>query len=75
MADKKKKKGPKSGQKCDPKQSAPQGFLCEDGFLREEAVEESELDELSKEDSGDFEVEEDDVSLNEGEDVRALFGL
>ncbi|MHC4433925.1 MAG: hypothetical protein ACYTBS_18955 [Planctomycetota bacterium] len=66
---KKKRKGPKSGQKCDPNQSAPRGFLCEDGFLREEAVEESELDELSKEDSGDFEMEEDDVGLTEGEEA------
>jgi len=68
---KKRKKGPSSGQKCDPKTKPPEGFLCEDGFLKQEAVDESELDsdgDLSKEDVGDFETEEEDVTPQDGEE-------
>ncbi len=41
---KKKSSGPKSGQKCDPDMDAPSGFSCDDGFLSEQPVDESDLD-------------------------------
>jgi hypothetical protein len=65
---KKRNKSPRSGEKCNPDLDPPKGFMCESGFLQEETVEESELDDLSKEDAGDFDVEEDNVGLTEGEE-------
>ena len=68
---KKKKRGSKAGQKCDTSLSPPKGFSCDDGFLKEESVDESDLDsdsDLSKEESGDFETNEEDVGMGAGED-------
>lgn len=68
---KKKKRGPKSGQKCDAAVNPPKGFSCEEGLLKEESVDESDLDsdaDLSKEESGDFDTNEEDVGLGDGED-------
>lgn len=68
---KKKKRGPKSGQKCDVTNKPPTGFSCEDGFLKEEIVDEVDLDsdsDLSKEESGDFDTNEEDVGIGEGEE-------
>jgi hypothetical protein len=68
---KKKKRGPRSGQKCDVDAKAPTGFLCEEGLLKEESVDEGELDsdsDLSKDEAGDFDTDEEDVGIGEGED-------
>lgn len=68
---KKKSSGPKSGQKCDPDMDAPSGFSCDDGFLSEQPVDESDLDseaDLSKEDNGDFDIEEEDISSADDEE-------
>ncbi len=68
---KKKRSGPKSGQKCDPELDAPSGFSCDDGFLSEQPVDESDLDsevDLSKEDIGDFDMDEEDVSAADDEE-------
>ncbi len=68
---KKKRSGPKSGQKCDPELDAPTGFSCDDGLLSEEPVDESDLDsegDLSKDDVGDFDVEEQDVRESDDEE-------
>lgn len=68
---KKKKRGPKSGQKCDSAISPPNGFSCEEGFLQEAAVDETDLDsdaDLSKDESGDFDTDEEDVAPADGED-------
>ena len=69
---KKKTKKSKSGQKCDLEESPPSGYICEEGFLKEEAVDESELDsdnDLSKNDVGDFDTEEEDVGVQDGEEA------
>lgn len=68
---KKKKRSSKAGQKCDTSLNPPTGFSCDDGFLKEESVDESELDsdsDLSKEESGDFETSEEDVGIGAEED-------
>ena len=69
---KKKRSGPKSGQKCDPELDAPTGFSCDDGLLSEEKpVDESDLDseaDLSQDDVGDFDVEEQDVRESDDEE-------
>jgi len=68
---KKKRSGPKSGQECDPELGAPSGFSCDDGFLKEEPIDESDLDsdaDLSKDDVGDFDMEEEDVGSADDEE-------
>jgi len=68
---KKKKSGPRTGQKCDDSLSPPSGFTCDDGLLKEESIEEGDLDsdaDLSKEESGDFETDQEDVGLSDGEE-------
>jgi len=70
---KKKRKSAKSGDKCDPALAPPKGFLCEEGFLKEEAIDESDLDsdaDLSKEDAGEF--DEDEMDVSPGEDEEAI---
>jgi len=65
----KKKKSSKSGKKCDPDERPPKGFLCDGGYLREETVDEGDLDDLSKDEMGEFDIEEEDVGFGDDEEL------
>lgn len=71
LGGKKKRTKSREGVHCDVSVPVPEGYVCDDGLLRVEAVDEGDLEkdeEPTGDEVGDFETKEEDVSLTDGEE-------
>lgn len=72
---KKAKKKSLAGQPCEVAVGTPDGYICEDGTLRIDVIDEDDLEkdeEPTGEEVGEFETKEEDVSLTEGEEAVVM---